>query len=93
MLQEVFFTNKRQQFLIDQGYAYKVLSNILESAGEQAWVGQTPNQVVSSPCAAFTGRLRLPKRQLVNVSPICPKPNVTLPLCRLPQMPPACSFH
>ncbi|GAB4818176.1 hypothetical protein N2152v2_005222 [Parachlorella kessleri] len=30
--QEVYFTNKRQQFLIDQGYSYKVLANILEQA-------------------------------------------------------------
>lgn len=32
--QEVFFTAKRQQFLIDQGYSYRVIPNLLESAGE-----------------------------------------------------------
>ena len=31
--QEVFFTSKRQQFLIDQGYAYKVIPSLLEAAG------------------------------------------------------------
>lgn len=31
--QEVFFTAKRQQFLIDQGYSYKVIPSLLEMAG------------------------------------------------------------
>lgn len=31
--QEVYFTSKRQQFLIDQGYAYKVIPSLLEAAG------------------------------------------------------------
>lgn len=31
--QEVYFTAKRQQFLIDQGYSYKVIPALLESAG------------------------------------------------------------
>jgi hypothetical protein len=31
--QEVYFTAKRQQFLIDQGYSYKVIPSLLESAG------------------------------------------------------------
>ena len=31
--QEVYFTAKRQRFLIDQGYAYKVIPSILEAAG------------------------------------------------------------
>jgi DNA excision repair protein ERCC-3 len=31
--QEVFFTSKRQQFLIDQGYSYKVIPSLLESVG------------------------------------------------------------
>ncbi|KDD74832.1 hypothetical protein H632_c1046p0, partial [Helicosporidium sp. ATCC 50920] len=30
---EVFFTAKRQQFLIDQGYAYKVIPQLLDAAG------------------------------------------------------------
>ena len=34
--QEVFFTSKRQQFLIDQGYAYKVIPSLLEAAGVAA---------------------------------------------------------
>lgn len=31
--QEVYFTAKRQRFLIDQGYAYKVIPSILDAAG------------------------------------------------------------
>ena len=31
--QEVYFTGKRQQFLIDQGYSYKVIPSLLESVG------------------------------------------------------------
>ncbi|KAI7835846.1 hypothetical protein COHA_010244 [Chlorella ohadii] len=31
--QEVYFTAKRQQFLIDQGYSYKVIPSLLEAAG------------------------------------------------------------
>lgn len=30
--QEVYFTAKRQQFLIDQGYSYKVLPALLDAA-------------------------------------------------------------
>ncbi|KAL4433953.1 hypothetical protein ABPG75_000394 [Micractinium tetrahymenae] len=37
--QEVYFTAKRQQFLIDQGYAYKVIPSLLEAAGPQATDG------------------------------------------------------
>lgn len=33
--QEVYFTAKRQQFLIDQGYSYKVIPALLEAAGAQ----------------------------------------------------------
>jgi hypothetical protein len=39
----MYFTNKRQQFLIDQGYSYKVLANILEQAGEW-WPGAAAEQ-------------------------------------------------
>uniref|UniRef100_A0A1D2AEI6 DNA 3'-5' helicase n=1 Tax=Auxenochlorella protothecoides TaxID=3075 RepID=A0A1D2AEI6_AUXPR len=31
--QEVYFTSKRQQFLVDQGYSYKVIPSLLENAG------------------------------------------------------------
>jgi DNA excision repair protein ERCC-3 len=37
--QEVYFTSKRQQFLIDQGYAYKVIPSLLETAGVVAGGG------------------------------------------------------
>lgn len=33
--QEMFYSTKRQQFLIDQGYAFKVITNLLDSAGQQ----------------------------------------------------------
>ena len=38
--QEVFFTSKRQQFLIDQGYAYKIIPSLLEAAGVAAGGGE-----------------------------------------------------
>ena len=31
--QEMFFSSKRQQFLVDQGYAFKVVTNLLDEAG------------------------------------------------------------
>ena len=31
--QEMYYSTKRQQFLIDQGYAFKVVTNLLDSAG------------------------------------------------------------
>jgi DNA excision repair protein ERCC-3 len=34
--QEVYFTAKRQQFLVDQGYAYKVIPSLLDVAGAEA---------------------------------------------------------
>ncbi|EFN57091.1 hypothetical protein CHLNCDRAFT_57434 [Chlorella variabilis] len=33
--QEVYFSAKRQQFLIDQGYSYKVIPHLLEAAGAE----------------------------------------------------------
>jgi len=44
--QEVYFTSKRQQFLIDQGYAYKVIPSLLEAAGVVA--GDTSQLLLSS---------------------------------------------
>ena len=32
--QEMFYSAKRQQFLIDQGYSFKVITNLLDGAGE-----------------------------------------------------------
>lgn len=37
--QEVYFTLKRQQFLIDQGYSYKVIPALLEAAGAAGAAG------------------------------------------------------
>ena len=31
--QEMFYSAKRQQFLIDQGYSFKVITNLLDGAG------------------------------------------------------------
>ncbi len=31
--QEMYYSTKRQQFLIDQGYAFKVITNLLDNAG------------------------------------------------------------
>ena len=33
LLQEMFYSTKRQQFLIDQGYSFKVITNLLDAAG------------------------------------------------------------
>jgi len=33
---EVYFTSKRQQFLIDQGYSYKVIPSLLENAADES---------------------------------------------------------
>ncbi len=36
IMQEMYYSAKRQQFLIDQGYSFKVVTNLLDSArGEQ----------------------------------------------------------
>ena len=32
-LQEMYYSTKRQQFLIDQGYSFKVITNLLDAAG------------------------------------------------------------
>ena len=31
--QEMYYSTKRQQFLIDQGYSFKVITNLLDNAG------------------------------------------------------------
>lgn len=31
--QEMYYSTKRQQFLIDQGYSFKVITNLLDTAG------------------------------------------------------------
>lgn len=31
--QEMFYSTKRQQFLIDQGYSFKIVTNLLDNAG------------------------------------------------------------
>ncbi len=31
--QEMYYSTKRQQFLIDQGYSFKVITNLLDAAG------------------------------------------------------------
>lgn len=35
--QEMFYSTKRQQFLIDQGYQFKVVTNLLDEQGETPW--------------------------------------------------------
>jgi DNA excision repair protein ERCC-3 len=44
---EVFFTSKRQQFLIDQGYSYKVISKLLgaEDDTEELLLGNLDDQI------------------------------------------------
>lgn len=37
--QEMFYSTKRQQFLIDQGYSFKIVTNLLDNAGARLfWV-------------------------------------------------------
>lgn len=51
-VQEMYYSTKRQQFLIDQGYAFKVITNLLDNAGEGApanCVWQISSCVCSSP--------------------------------------------
>ena len=31
--QEMYYSTKRQQFLIDQGYSFKIITNLLDAAG------------------------------------------------------------
>ncbi len=33
--QEMYYSTKRQQFLIDQGYSFKVITNLLDAAGDR----------------------------------------------------------
>lgn len=55
VLQEVYFTAKRQQFLIDQGYSYKVIPSLLEGPGEGVgWLGRCRvSEGVGSDCRLF----------------------------------------
>ena len=32
--QEMYYSTKRQQFLIDQGYSFKIITNLLDAAGQ-----------------------------------------------------------
>ena len=34
--QEMYYSTKRQQFLIDQGYSFKIITNLLDAAGVSA---------------------------------------------------------
>ena len=36
---EMYYSTKRQQFLIDQGYSFKVITNLLDTAGKLAQPG------------------------------------------------------
>lgn len=45
--QEMFYSTKRQQFLIDQGYQFKVVTNLLDEEGERFCSG------VEQPSSAY----------------------------------------
>ena len=40
--QEMYYSTKRQQFLIDQGYSFKVITNLLDAAGAAPALDQHP---------------------------------------------------
>ena len=51
LLQEMYYSTKRQQFLIDQGYAFKVITNLLDNAGAHKEAAFNPNTMF--PCSVF----------------------------------------
>ena len=42
---EVYFTSKRQQFLIDQGYSYKVIPSLLDGADDSLMLTSRDDQI------------------------------------------------
>ena len=53
--QEMYYSTKRQQFLIDQGYSFKVITNLLDAAGLPAvlifcWAGMPVASAVALTC-------------------------------------------
>jgi ERCC3/RAD25/XPB C-terminal helicase len=46
----MYYSTKRQQFLIDQGYAFKVITNLLDNAGAQKQAARKPGAVFF-PCS------------------------------------------
>ena len=57
LLQEMYYSTKRQQFLIDQGYAFKVITNLLDNAGAQKEAASKPSTVC--PPIALSGLLHM----------------------------------
>lgn len=53
--QEMYYSAKRQQFLVDQGYAFKVLPNL----HQQAQVGGSVCKEASVACCARKQKLQL----------------------------------
>ncbi len=53
--QEMYYSTKRQQFLIDQGYSFKIITNLLDAAGLPAvlifcWAGMPVASAVALTC-------------------------------------------
>ena len=53
--QEMYYSTKRQQFLIDQGYSFKIITNLLDAAGLPAvpiffWTGMPLALAAAVPC-------------------------------------------
>ena len=56
--QEMYYSTKRQQFLIDQGYSFKIITNLLDAAGLPAvpivpWLVHLMLQLPHLHCACF----------------------------------------
>ena len=47
--QEMYYSTKRQQFLIDQGYSFKVITNLLDNAGAPVLAYLAPARTFATP--------------------------------------------
>lgn len=74
--QEMFYSTKRQQFLIDQGYQFKVVTNLLDEEGGALWLRKDllcmQAQKISSSCLHVTSYVA-PQFHLLRVINPAPK--------------------
>ena len=58
----MYYSTKRQQFLIDQGYSFKVITNLLDNAGALLLVPDCRALDRLHHCESFPGRLQHEQR-------------------------------